>query len=175
MQERIPMKLRARHCECSILCLLFCIFFGLLWCQDHSRYWLKLFLDKKHHILPTRDSIMCVCVPLLCHVHLIAIPWTAAHQVLVSMWFPRQEYWSSLLFPSLGDLLDPGINPHFLHCRRILYHWATWEVPRFNYTTGQIRYPVKFIHSFSTNRSIFIECLRYGILDWGCKHIKPLL
>ena len=27
------------------------------------------------------------------------------------MEFPRQEYWSGLPFPSLGDLLDPKIEP----------------------------------------------------------------
>ena len=27
------------------------------------------------------------------------------------MGFPRQEYWSRLLFPSLGDLPHPGIKP----------------------------------------------------------------
>jgi len=27
------------------------------------------------------------------------------------MGFPRQEYWSGLLFPSPGDLRDPGIEP----------------------------------------------------------------
>jgi len=27
------------------------------------------------------------------------------------MGFPRQEYWSGLPFPSLGDLPDPGIEP----------------------------------------------------------------
>ena len=27
------------------------------------------------------------------------------------MGFPRQEYWSRLPFPSLGDLLNPGIKP----------------------------------------------------------------
>jgi len=26
------------------------------------------------------------------------------------MGFPRQEYWSGLPFPSLGDLLNPGIE-----------------------------------------------------------------
>ena len=29
------------------------------------------------------------------------------------MGFPRQEYWSGLLFPSPGDLPDPGIEPVF--------------------------------------------------------------
>ena len=27
------------------------------------------------------------------------------------MGFPRQEHWSGLLFPSPGDLPDPGIEP----------------------------------------------------------------
>ena len=37
----------------------------------------------------------------------LAIPWTVARQVPLS----RQEYWSGLPFPSLGDLLNPGIEP----------------------------------------------------------------
>ena len=38
-------------------------------------------------------------------------PWTVAHQAPLSMGFSRQEYWSGLPFPSLGDLPDPGIEP----------------------------------------------------------------
>ena len=38
-------------------------------------------------------------------------PWTVAHQAPLSMGFSRQEYWSGLPFPSLGDLPDPGIKP----------------------------------------------------------------
>ena len=38
-------------------------------------------------------------------------PWTIAHQFPLSMEFSRQEYWSELLFPSLGDLPNPGIEP----------------------------------------------------------------
>ena len=37
-------------------------------------------------------------------------PWTVAHQVPVSMEFPRQEYWNGSPFPLPGDLLDPGIK-----------------------------------------------------------------
>ena len=40
-----------------------------------------------------------------------AAPWTVAYQGLLSMGFPRQEYWSGLPFPSPGDLPDPGIKP----------------------------------------------------------------
>ena len=50
------------------------------------------------------------CQPLN-HVWLFAIPQTVAHQVPLSMGFSRQEYWSGLLFPSPGDLPDPGIEP----------------------------------------------------------------
>ena len=38
------------------------------------------------------------------------------------MGFSRQEYWSGLPFPSLGDLPNPELNPGLLHCRQILYH-----------------------------------------------------
>ena len=34
-----------------------------------------------------------------------------ACQALLSKGFSWQEYWSGLLFPSLGDLPDPGIEP----------------------------------------------------------------
>ena len=37
--------------------------------------------------------------------------WTVACQAPLSMGFSRQEYWSGLLFPSLGDLPNPGIEP----------------------------------------------------------------
>ena len=37
--------------------------------------------------------------------------WTVAYLAPLSMGFPRQEYWIGLLFPSAGDLLDPGIEP----------------------------------------------------------------
>ena len=37
--------------------------------------------------------------------------WTVTHQTPLSMGFPRQEYWSGLPCPPLGDLPDPGIRP----------------------------------------------------------------
>ena len=44
-----------------------------------------------------------------------ATPWTRACQAPLSMGFPRQEYWSGLLFPSPGDLPNPGMEQHLLH------------------------------------------------------------
>ena len=48
---------------------------------------------------------------LLSHVGVFATPWPMGHQVPLSMGFSRQEYWSGLLFPSPGDLPNPGIEP----------------------------------------------------------------
>ena len=40
-----------------------------------------------------------------------ATPWTVALQALLSLGFSRQEYWSVLPCPPLGDLSDSGIKP----------------------------------------------------------------
>ena len=53
----------------------------------------------------------CTCGCVLSHVRLFATPWTVSHQAPLSMEFPRQAYWSGLLFPSPGDLPDPGVEP----------------------------------------------------------------
>ena len=63
----------------------------------------------------------------LSRVWLFVTPWTVAHHGPLSMEFPRQEYWCGLPFPSPGDLPTQGSNACLLHCRQILYHWATWE------------------------------------------------
>ena len=58
---------------------------------------------------------VCVCAHSCVHVliclRLFATPWIVAHQAPLSMEFSRQEYWSELPFPTLGDLPDPGIKP----------------------------------------------------------------
>ena len=58
---------------------------------------------------------------------LFSTSWTVACQALLSMRFPRQEYWSELLFPSPGDLPDPGVKPAstaFLADSLPLSHWG---------------------------------------------------
>ena len=40
-----------------------------------------------------------------------ATPWSVSPQAPLSMGFSRQEHWSGLLFPSPGNLPDPGIKP----------------------------------------------------------------
>ena len=63
--------------------------------------------------------------PSLSHSWLFATLWTVAHQAPVFMGFPRQESWSGLPFPSLGDLSNPGIKPCLLH----LLHWQADTLP----------------------------------------------
>ena len=68
-------------------------------------------------ILKSRDITLSTKVHLvsevksLSRVRLFVTPWTVAHQAPLSMGFSRQEYWSGLLFPSPGDLPDPGVEP----------------------------------------------------------------
>ena len=54
-----------------------------------------------------------LCVPVAQSYPTLATPGTVAHQALLSKGFSRQEYWRGLLFPSPGDLPDPGIEPTF--------------------------------------------------------------
>ena len=62
-----------------------------------------------------------VKVKSLSHVQLFVTPWTVALQAPQYMGFSRHEYWSGLLFPSPGDLPDPGIEPGLSYCRWTLY------------------------------------------------------
>ena len=57
-----------------------------------------------------------------------------AHQVPLSMGFSRQEYWSKLPFPTMGDLPDPGIKPVSLMSPALAGGFfttsATWEATK---------------------------------------------
>ena len=72
------------------------------------------------------DEAMHVC--MLSHVWLFVTPWTVAHKVLL---FSRQEYWSGLPFPPLGDLSNSGIEPISLGspalAGRFIMTGAIWE------------------------------------------------
>ena len=45
------------------------------------------------------------------------------------MGFPRQEYWSGLPFPTLGDLPSPGIEPESLMSPALAGGFFTTEPP----------------------------------------------
>ena len=61
----------------------------------------------------------------LSHVSLYVTTWMVAHQAPLSMGFSRQEYWSGLLFPTLGDLPNPGINL----CLSCFLYWQADSSP----------------------------------------------
>ena len=57
-------------------------------------------------------------------------PWTIAHQAPLFMGFLRQEPTGvGYHFLLQGIFSTQRSNPGLLLCRRILYYWATWEVP----------------------------------------------
>ena len=77
----------------------------------------------------TEDSVQSLlCAQPLGRVWLFVTSWTLARQAPLSLGFSWQEYWSGLPFPFPGDLPNPGIEPGAPACRKVLYHWATWEV-----------------------------------------------
>ena len=52
-------------------------------------------------------------------------PMNCSGQASLSMGFPKQDYWSGLLFPSQGIFLTQELNLHLLSLllfRQILYH-----------------------------------------------------
>ena len=53
-----------------------------------------------------RESVNCSIMS-----YSFVTPWTVALQVILSMEFSRQKYWSELPVPTLGDLLNPDIKP----------------------------------------------------------------
>ena len=70
--------------------------------------------------LPCETTVLClswdkvrmdVKVKSLSRVRLFETPGIVADHALLSMGFSRQEYWGGLLFPSPGDLPNPGIDP----------------------------------------------------------------
>ena len=58
-----------------------------------------------------RYSKVCLCSVTSVVSQLFVTLQTVACQAPLSMGFSRQEYWSGLPCPSLGDLPDPGIEP----------------------------------------------------------------
>ena len=63
-----------------------------------------------------RSVYVCVCVRAHTHTRARSVAqsdtvaqWSVACQAPLSMEFSSQECWSGLLFPTPGDLPDPGI------------------------------------------------------------------
>ena len=119
--------------ECS------CIGKGLLWAWKEYVFWhcwMKQFMDVNYiqlndgvveyvltdflspkfvsfsqRSINSLTMIVNRIVKLLSRVRLFATTWTVAYQAPLSVGFFREQSWSGLLFPSLGDLPNPWIEP----------------------------------------------------------------
>ena len=78
-------------------------------------------LEKNNAVTEKYNNIICVCAQSLSRVWLFTTSWTTAWRAPLSMGNSRQEYWSELLFPSPGDLPDPGIKPGSPALQQLLY------------------------------------------------------
>ena len=91
---------------------------------------------------------VCVCVSVcLCisHIRLFSTPCAVACQAPLTMEFSRQKYQSGFLFPSSGDLPNPGIKPRPLSLQADSLPLSYQERPY--YTLKENRSP-KFIMPF---------------------------
>ena len=92
--------------------------------------------------------------------------YTVACQVPLSKEFSRQEYCSGLPFPSLEDLLNPGIEPTFLASPELAGSFFTMVPPgkpliKFTNNENKIK---KYIHkeymAYKSNNEIKLnQCL----------------
>ena len=80
--------------------------------MDVSRGYYTILLHEISQERQILGDLNYACVlSCLRHVRLFVTPWTVAHQAPLSMGFSRQEYWSELPCPPLGNLPSPGIKP----------------------------------------------------------------
>ena len=87
----------------------------VLVCFNKSLVYGRVFFIETDFLVFKNNLLILVCAHCVARCSVMsdsfATPWTVAHQIPLSMGFPRQEYWSRLPFSSPGDLPDPGIKP----------------------------------------------------------------
>ena len=74
--------------------------------MGHSRARLFLHPYSLAFCLVHGSGLVAKLIPIL-----LIPPWDVAHPAPLSMQFLKQEYCSGSLFPSPGDLSNPGIEP----------------------------------------------------------------
>ena len=105
-----------------------------------------------------------------------ATPWTAAHQVPLSMEFSQQEYWSGLPWPPPGDLPDPGIEPRSSTLQADFFTiWATRK-PLFSITEYFSSYQCIFIFiNIYSNIMWYLLFLYVNNVFWSRKSKKTMI
>ena len=104
-------------------------------------------------------------------------PWTVACQALLSMGFPRQEYWRGLPFPSPGGLPDPGSNLHLL---ALAGGFFTTEPPEKHFGGFTSAFNFRFFCVDSLRFSCEVNLLRFLLHsfewnDYNCSSFIALL
>ena len=102
-------------------------------------------------------AMVCSCV-LSCSspVWLSVTLWTVACLAPLSMGFSRQEYWGGCHALLQGIFPTQGSKPHllwFLHCRQILYCWASAEAHA--------------MVQLWLNRMVYIKCMEWLLIYTG--------
>ena len=108
----------------------------------------------------------CCCYCLVTKSCSTLTPWTIAHQAPPNMGFPRQKYWSGLLFPSPADLLYPGTEPRS----------PTWQVDSLPLTPlGSQNHGINMVKSISKSQLLAADwCVEFPFF-WHVNHSFSLL
>ena len=100
---------------------------------------------------------------VLSNVWLLETTWTVAHQALLSMWFPRQEYWSGLPFSPPRIFPTQQSNLCLLYSRWILCSLSHVGSP--SYLQSLTMPPLQLSH---------FSCVRLSVTPETGAHQAPL-
>ena len=141
-------------------------------------------------LLPGMPASQHLCCPLHIFVNslksfLFVTLWTVAHQAPPSLGFSRQEHWSGLPCPPLGDLPNPGIEhrspalqtnsllsepPRKPQARKIrINHWLKISLNFFLFWVTSLKFPQKFYFSLLNTAKAF-----YTRIVWKGEYIFSL-
>ena len=123
---------------------------------------IKMWGQKKHVGHPKHVGGGGVLVAKSCLT--LANLWTVAHQVPLSMGFPRQAYWSELPFSFQRIFLTQGSNLDLLLGRWILSQWILSQAEVSGKPMG-----MSFVASLSKMTGLFFVCLLiYNVSIFRC-------
>ena len=119
------------------------------------------------------EYMLCAVLSCFSPVWLFETPWTVvAHQAPLSVGFSRQEHWSGLPYPSLGDLPDPGMRPN---CPEVKIVEARWWLRMIHYSifsTFVYAYNFPNEEPFKSIPKFWIYTKSRVFLQWGCFPIR---
>ena len=124
-------------------------------------------LSRKLKFLGTEGQNYIFGGPVLCYTQsclILCDPMDCSPQLLLSMGFSRQEYWSGLPFPTPGDLSNPGIEPEspaissvqFSHVRLFATPWITAHQASLSITNSRSLPRLTSIESVMPSSHLFL-------------------